>query len=58
MGRHAEAANDQMEESLVMGHAGLYSEDDYWSGVALLRVNGRASGDCVLRLTDQIDLAA
>ena len=42
----------------MMGRAGLYSENDCWSGVALLRVNGRASGDCVLRLTDRFDPAA
>ena len=47
-----------MEESLVMGHAGLYCENDYWSGVALLHVNGLASGDCMLRVTDQNDSAA
>jgi len=49
---------DQMEESSVMGRAGLYCENDSWSGVAMLRVNGRASSDCVLRVTDQIDPVA
>ena len=47
-----------MEESSMMGHAGLYIENDCWSGVALLRVNGLASGDCVLKVTDQSDPAA
>ena len=47
-----------MEESSVMGRVGLYSENDYWSGMALLHVNGWVSGDCVLRVTDQIDPAA
>ena len=38
MERWAEAASDQMEESSVMECAGLYNENDPWSGAALLRM--------------------
>ena len=38
MERWAEAAGDQMEESLVMGCVGLYNENDPWNGTALLRM--------------------
>ena len=57
MERWAEAAGDQMEESLVMGRTGMYNESDPWSGTALLRMM-RASNDGVLRMTDQTNPVA